>query len=983
MSFEKPSLYIYKSGQDGDGSFLDAVSIIDDYATLSFTHGHYAPGNFEVTTNDSTKHASDLIRGRIVRIGEDNTRSAIINSIRKSMDEKGNVITTISGSELWSLLGRRQVIPPAGSSTYSTTITTPVETGVKAVIEQNAGSTATASRVMSSLSVVATAGGGACYKFSERYSNLMECVSKALLATNSGITVTLDHTNKKWILGWTAGTDRTSTVILSSKYNTAKTATVNDSDASYRNIVIAAGQGEGVNRNVRVLYDATEPTGIDRREIFRDMRDLSVDSSIDQRAAQVLAEQSYTKTIEVSPLAYSKVIYGIDYFVGDKIAFDELGVSQDCWITSATEQWKAGSYDLRLGVDKAPATIAGQVSSLASSNNTAFATIENLVYTTDGTLAGNSDLQYPTEKAVKTYVDTEISGTDISSNLYNSQIMSFGFDDVPVIDYSFSEDSWTDTSAWTFTTLTETHIGGILKVATTSASGASVNGFSIPITLQSTSAVKIRIKRVTGTSTSVLIKKGISGSTLLTSTVTNTGQWYEIGGVTSSSTVDFCIQFRNANAGEVWQVDYIKIVDANYSWRSGDESGNGLSLIPYGGLQRVPGVSGYALEPDGVSGALYGSYNGISDKVTISFWKYIVNLTPVSGAIENFVETSSTSSTTPGSVSVFMNSSGGGIRCKYRTASSSVDGTYIISSPGLYHFILQVDTSVMTSGAVRLWVFGREVALSYSTVDTTSRPALYNGTLNVNSRNRTSLWSPGFIDEIRMFNRNLTQDEKNYLYKIRLIDRFSSTGYGKQVRAILPKFGDELGGNYTEFEEDGTLHMVGNATVYKDINVSGASLVKTGANAPDIINFVNANTATYAFDGGALTEKLYGTIELAHDYYEGTDVEFHIHWAPTTANTGNVVWQIYWTWQNAGSTFSASTLATATATAAGGTAWVSKYISVATLSGTGKTINSHIVFQVFRDPSNAGDTYPDDAALIQIGIHYQSDSLGSRTTSTK
>lgn len=376
MSFEKTPLYIYKSGQAGDGAFLDPVSVLDAYETLSYAHGHYAPGSFELTTNKETSHISDLIVGRILRIGEDDTKSVIINAITKTMDQTGNTILRVTGKETWSILERR-IILPSGAAYFTTTTTTPVETGIKTLIAMYAGPAATVVGArLSKLNIVADGARGSAYAFSERFSNVLEAVSKALLATNSGLTVTLNHTTKKWDLDWTAGTDRTATVILSSKFNTAQKAVVSESDASLRNLVIAAGQGEGVNRNVRLLYNTTEPTDMDRREIFRDMRDLSTNSSIDQRAAQVLAEQSYTKTIEVSPLAYSRVVYGRDYAVGDKITFDELGTTQQAWITSATEQWKSGSYDLKLGIDKAPATIGGQVNALSIAQSQALATTE-------------------------------------------------------------------------------------------------------------------------------------------------------------------------------------------------------------------------------------------------------------------------------------------------------------------------------------------------------------------------------------------------------------------------------------------------------------------------------------------------------------------------------------------------------------------------------------------------------------------------------
>lgn len=47
---------------------------------------------------------------------------------------------------------------------------------------------------------------------------------------------------------------------------------------------------------------------------------------------------------------------------------------------------------------------------------------------TDGTLAGNSDSAIPTEKAVKTYVDTEVAGAGIGINYQTVQTITSGSD---------------------------------------------------------------------------------------------------------------------------------------------------------------------------------------------------------------------------------------------------------------------------------------------------------------------------------------------------------------------------------------------------------------------------------------------------------------------------------------------------------------------------------------------------------------------------
>lgn len=54
---------------------------------------------------------------------------------------------------------------------------------------------------------------------------------------------------------------------------------------------------------------------------------------------------------------------------------------------------------------------------------------------------------------------------------------------------------------------------------------------------------------------------------------------------------------------------------------------------------------------------------------------------------------------------------------------------------------------------------------------------------------------------------------------------------------------------------------------------------------------------TFAGTGGT-TEQLFGTEEIPHSYKEGTDLNFHVHWMPTTTGLGNVKRQLTYVWMN-------------------------------------------------------------------------------------
>ena len=167
---------------------------------------------------------------------------------------------------------------------------------------------------------------------------------------------------------------------------------------------------------------------------------------------------------------------------------------------------------------------------------------------------------------------------------------------------------------------------------------------------------------------------------------------------------------------------------------------------------------------------------------------------------------------------------------------------------------------------------------------------------------------------------------------------------------------------------------------YNDINLPAFSLGK-GATPPDDITILpSGGIKALGFDGASTLEEVHSSGEILHGYIADTDLDIHIHWMPTDTNTGTVKWQLEYCWINAGGTYSAPTILSSTIEA-GGTAWKAWHSHFPAIDGTGKVQGSEIVFRFFRDPSE--DTYASDAALVQIGIHYQVDLLGSRTAEVK
>jgi hypothetical protein len=209
-------------------------------------------------------------------------------------------------------------------------------------------------------------------------------------------------------------------------------------------------------------------------------------------------------------------------------------------------------------------------------------------------------------------------------------------------------------------------------------------------------------------------------------------------------------------------------------------------------------------------------------------------------------------------------------------------------------------------------------------------------------------------------------------------DRFEITTAG------LTYIGNIAGGNYSEFEADGTLQFIGDATVWKDINIGSGFVQLPAASAPSITTFldnVGADTdiATLQF---AVGEKVGSTIELQHDYKEGSDFTFHIHFQCDAAPTGTdyVKWQIDYTIVRDGTTMSPVT--SITIEVAVDTQYEQVRADWAASSGTGLQIGDQISFKLSRIAA-VGDAYTGTAKLKTVGIHYEVDTVGSRTIGAK
>lgn len=196
----------------------------------------------------------------------------------------------------------------------------------------------------------------------------------------------------------------------------------------------------------------------------------------------------------------------------------------------------------------------------------------------------------------------------------------------------------------------------------------------------------------------------------------------------------------------------------------------------------------------------------------------------------------------------------------------------------------------------------------------------------------------------------------------------------------------KIGGvsNYTEFEADGTMKLVGNATVFDDL-LPHSVTVGAGASAPSFTAF-NGNLKAYEFVGATTLKELNMSFQIPHSYKEGSDIVPHVHLhIPDDVTGGTIKFYFEYNWTNVDQTGVVATTTisgTTVRTPSQGINTNSKLIFPA-ITGTGKTISSIISCRIYRDPTDVADTFAASVWMKAADLHYEKDTIGSRTTLVK
>jgi len=198
-------------------------------------------------------------------------------------------------------------------------------------------------------------------------------------------------------------------------------------------------------------------------------------------------------------------------------------------------------------------------------------------------------------------------------------------------------------------------------------------------------------------------------------------------------------------------------------------------------------------------------------------------------------------------------------------------------------------------------------------------------------------------------------------------------------------FSNMTDGSYTiplgKFDSIVTGAIYYSDTYHDDLRVPLTNTRINPANSePDFEDMGNGAFA-WGFDAAADSlHSLNFIAQIPHKYKVGTDLDAHIHWTPSTTNTGTVRWKlIYYTAAINGNMSGPDSLYINDA--GDGTAYKHQLADFGDIDGSSLGISSVIIGKLSRVGDD--DTYTGSAYGLEIDFHYEIDQPGSANEYSK
>lgn len=322
---------------------FESIAVIDVYESLIWTDRYNAYGDFEIYFAMDEKLLEYFKEDNYLWL-QDSDHCMIIEDIKINADaEEGNHLI-VTGRSLESILERRIIW---GQGIFNGNLQNAIETMLNECII----SPSIPDRKISNFIFVPSADSKiTSLTIDAQYTgdDLYTVIKTLCEANHIGFKITLTDDNK-FAFTLYAGADRSYDqtenpyVVFSPNFENIINSNYFSSKANLRNVTLVAGEGEGASRKTTVVGTGS---GLNRRELFTDARDISSDANgrtitdaeymaqLKTKGQKNLADHIISTAFEGEVEATRLFKYGEDFFIGDIVQIaNEYGNETSAYIS--------------------------------------------------------------------------------------------------------------------------------------------------------------------------------------------------------------------------------------------------------------------------------------------------------------------------------------------------------------------------------------------------------------------------------------------------------------------------------------------------------------------------------------------------------------------------------------------------------------------------------------------------------------------------
>lgn len=330
---------------------IELVGLVESFEYLRWTRRYNRCGSFELKAVATDENIMLLQLGNILWLSSDE-EAGIIEYVEMSRAERE--IITVSGRFATSYLSRRII--------WNTeTLNGELSDCVEQLLQNHIINPSEADRKMSFLHYINdNITGPVSTQIS--YKNLMDAVTGLCEASDVGIKTVFDPTTKVFTIRLYEGGQ--SQAVFAEEYENLTSQIFTQSAVDYSSIALIGGEGEGIER---VFVTTGGGSGVDRREIFVDAKDLRNEDfpsgytdALTFRGQSKLGERAMTQSFDAAINPHGNLRYKTDFDLGQtvKVFSKKWGVTLETRITEIEETYDADGMSIDVVFGKGILTLS-------------------------------------------------------------------------------------------------------------------------------------------------------------------------------------------------------------------------------------------------------------------------------------------------------------------------------------------------------------------------------------------------------------------------------------------------------------------------------------------------------------------------------------------------------------------------------------------------------------------------------------------------